>query len=176
MLISSGNFDKSNKLGEGSFAIVYKGHAGAHRNQLLQAARDPAEAALIAEWPAVVAIKVDKKKEVKGEDGAKAEAREAYRLKAEAEEILVCSKYRHRFMCSLLGGSVDGPTRCLVFEHCPGGSIKERMRGTVIDARTGKPFPPLTWEHRLRLAAQTCSALEYLHVAGTATQKATTHA
>ena len=134
--LMSGNFDIGNKLGEGSFAIVYKGHVGAHRNRLLQAARDPAEAALIAEWPDVVAIKVDKKKEVKGEDGAKAEAREAYRLKAEAEEILVCSKYRHRFMCSLLGGSVDGPTRCLVFQYCPGGSIRrEPTEGEHIRTR-----------------------------------------
>ena len=83
--------------------------------------------------------------------------------KADQEELKFCGKFVHPNVCRLFGFSTDGPSRCLVFEHCPGGSVKARLRGTAIDKSASLPFPPLTAAHRLRICAQLARALTFLH-------------
>jgi serine/threonine protein kinase len=83
-----------------------------------------------------------------------------------------------------------GPSRALVYEYCPGGSLYDRLankveigcylRGYTIHSsqvlvnttckcikKDGTKLPPLTWRHRLRLAAESARAVKYLHCAKT---------
>jgi serine/threonine protein kinase len=143
-----------NKLGEGGFAKVFLGDK----------TRSLARVPWPNTWPDRVAVKVDKDREQETAEATEKRKKSLINTaEAEAEEMRVLSKYQHQYMNGLLGWSIDGPSRALVFEHCPGGSVKDRMRGSVIDAGTGEAFPPLTWEHRLKIIAQICGALEYLH-------------
>ena len=164
----TGNLDPQRQLGEGSFAVVYLGDVSILRNVPHHTATnlETALMPMIKHLPRFVAVKVDKIVAAKeGESAKRLEQRSTFAKLAEVEELRVCTNYRHRFMCGLLGFSVDGPTRCMVYEYCEGGPLSERLGGTVVDPRTGELYGRLDWAHRLRLIAQVGSALEYLHMA-----------
>ena len=74
-----------------------------------------------------------------------------------------CATFAHPHLCKLLAFSVDGPSRCLVFEYCSGGSLGERLLGTKMDKGAGRLFPTLSPEHRFRICAEIARALTYLH-------------
>jgi serine/threonine protein kinase len=112
-------------LGKGAFATVFKGVM--YRQE--------------------VAVKVDH--EVKDEKMRK------FIKQQFVDEINTLYKYKHENLCMLLAHSIDGPTRCLVYEICHHGSIWDRLRNDQ--------QPSLTWAQRLRLAFGSTKALVYLH-------------
>jgi hypothetical protein len=112
-------------LGKGAFATVFKGVM--YRQE--------------------VAVKVDH--EVKDEKMRK------FIKHQFVDEINILYKYKHDNLCMLLAHSIDGPTRCLVYEICHNGSIWDRVRDPQA--------PVLTWLQRLSLALGSTKALAYLH-------------
>lgn len=73
-------------------------------------------------------------------------------------EIRVLSKVRHRHLVSLLGYSIEGNERLLVYEYMPQGALSrhlfhwERLK-----------FEPLSWARRLGIALDVARGVEYLH-------------
>ncbi|KAL9253993.1 U-box domain-containing protein, partial [Drosera capensis] len=67
-------------------------------------------------------------------------------------EVLSC--IRHPNMVLLLGACPE--YGCLVYEYMHNGSLEDRLfcRGGT---------PPLSWQHRFRIAAEICTALLFLH-------------
>ena len=73
-------------------------------------------------------------------------------------EIRVLSKYQHPNIVQLLGYSVDGPTRCLVYDLMESGSLEDRLA-----CKGGTPALP--WFRRVHIAHQAVKGLAYLHKA-----------
>ncbi|XP_074580758.1 U-box domain-containing protein 33-like [Curcuma longa] len=69
-------------------------------------------------------------------------------------EIEVLSKVRHPNLVTLIGACPEAWT--LVYEFLPNGSLEDRL--TRADNT-----PPLTWQARVRIASEICSALIFLH-------------
>ncbi|EPS70426.1 hypothetical protein M569_04331 [Genlisea aurea] len=73
-------------------------------------------------------------------------------------EIAVLSKVRHRHLVSLLGYSVEGNERILVYEYMAEGALSTHLfhwRKLGIE--------PLTWKRRLNIALDVARGIEYLH-------------
>ncbi|XP_064948682.1 U-box domain-containing protein 33-like isoform X1 [Musa acuminata AAA Group] len=70
------------------------------------------------------------------------------------KEINVLSKLRHPNLVNLIGTCVEA--WALVYAFFPNGSLEDRL--TCKDNT-----PPLTWQIRIRVAAEICSALNFLH-------------
>ncbi|CAL9222012.1 unnamed protein product [Arabidopsis halleri] len=73
-------------------------------------------------------------------------------------EIAVLAKVRHRHVIGLLGYSVNGDERLLVYEHMSQGNLGQHL---IEPARHG--YSPLTWEQRVRIALDVAHGVEYLH-------------
>ncbi|KAL6133712.1 hypothetical protein ACLB2K_065946 [Fragaria x ananassa] len=73
-------------------------------------------------------------------------------------EIAVLSKVRHRHLVSLLGYSVAGNERMLVYEYMPQGALSRHL----FHWKTFK-LEPLSWKRRLNIALDVARGLEYLH-------------
>ncbi|KAG9134655.1 hypothetical protein Leryth_000978 [Lithospermum erythrorhizon] len=73
-------------------------------------------------------------------------------------EIAVLSKVRHRHLVSLLGYSIEGNERILVYEYMPQGALSMHLFHW-------KKFnmEPLSWKRRLNIALDVARGLEYLH-------------
>ncbi|KAL8517670.1 hypothetical protein ACS0TY_015780 [Phlomoides rotata] len=73
-------------------------------------------------------------------------------------EIAVLSKVRHRHLVSLLGYSVEGNERILVYEHMSQGALSKHLFHW-------KKFElePLSWKRRLNIALDVARGIEYLH-------------
>ncbi|KAF5750585.1 receptor protein kinase TMK1 [Tripterygium wilfordii] len=73
-------------------------------------------------------------------------------------EIAVLSKVRHRHLVSLLGYSVEGNERILVYEYMPQGALSKHLFHW-------KSFElePLSWKRRLNIALDVARGMEYLH-------------
>ncbi|MED6106173.1 hypothetical protein PIB30_002625 [Stylosanthes scabra] len=73
-------------------------------------------------------------------------------------EIAVLSKVRHRHLVSLLGYSIEGNERILVYEYMPQGALSKHLFHW-------KSFgmEPLSWKRRLNIALDVARGLEYLH-------------
>lgn len=69
-------------------------------------------------------------------------------------QINVLSKLRHPNLVNLIGTCVEA--WALVYAFFPNGSLEDRL--TCKDNT-----PPLTWQIRIRVAAEICSALNFLH-------------
>lgn len=64
------------------------------------------------------------------------------------------SKLRHPNLITLIGAC---PEACaLVYEYLPNGSLEDRLN-------CKNNTPPLSWQTRIRIAAELCSALMFLH-------------
>lgn len=73
-------------------------------------------------------------------------------------EIAVLSKVRHRHLVSLLGYSVEGNERLLVYEYMPLGALSRHLfhwKSLNLD--------PLSWSQRLAIALDVARGMEYLH-------------
>ncbi|CAA6660499.1 unnamed protein product [Spirodela intermedia] len=73
-------------------------------------------------------------------------------------EISVLSKVRHRNLVSLLGYSVEGSERLLVYEYMPQGALSRHLfEGKKLG------LEPLSWKRRLNVALDVARGMEYLH-------------
>ncbi|KAJ7951146.1 putative U-box domain-containing protein kinase family protein [Quillaja saponaria] len=70
------------------------------------------------------------------------------------QEVEVLSKLRHPNLITLIGACPESWT--LVYEYLPNGSLEDRL-----SCRDNAS--PLSWQTRIRIAAQLCSALIFLH-------------
>ncbi|KAM3288354.1 receptor-like kinase TMK3 [Capsicum chacoense] len=73
-------------------------------------------------------------------------------------EISVLSKVRHRNLVSLLGYSVEGNERILVYEYMPQGALSTHLFNWK-----SLNFEPLSWKRRLNIALDVARGMEYLH-------------
>ncbi|KAL4295993.1 hypothetical protein GQ457_12G027190 [Hibiscus cannabinus] len=73
-------------------------------------------------------------------------------------EIAVLSKVRHRHLVSLLGYSIEGIERLLVYEYMSQGALSKHL----FHWKTLK-LEPLTWRRRLSIALDVGRGMEYLH-------------
>ncbi|XP_051150628.1 receptor protein kinase TMK1-like [Andrographis paniculata] len=73
-------------------------------------------------------------------------------------EITVLSKVRHRHLVSLLGYSIEGNERILVYEYMPQGALSKHL------FHWNKfQLEPLSWKRRLNIALDVARGMEYLH-------------
>ncbi|GER41847.1 protein kinase [Striga asiatica] len=73
-------------------------------------------------------------------------------------EIAVLSKVRHRHLVSLLGYSVEGNERILVYEYMSQGALSKHLfHWKKLD------LEPLSWKRRLNIALDVARGMEYLH-------------
>uniref|UniRef100_A0A5B6YZT2 non-specific serine/threonine protein kinase n=1 Tax=Davidia involucrata TaxID=16924 RepID=A0A5B6YZT2_DAVIN len=73
-------------------------------------------------------------------------------------EIAVLSKVRHRHLVSLLGYSIEGNERLLVYEYMPQGALSGHLfRWKSLN------LEPLSWTRRLNIALDVARGMEYLH-------------
>nr|XP_019071644.1 U-box domain-containing protein 33 isoform X3 [Solanum lycopersicum] len=70
------------------------------------------------------------------------------------QEVNILSKLRHPNVVTLIGACPEAWT--LVYEYLPNGSLEDRL--TCKDNT-----PPLSWQTRIRVAAELCCALIFLH-------------
>lgn len=73
-------------------------------------------------------------------------------------EIAVLSKVRHRHLVSLLGYSVEGNERILVYEYMPQGALSRHLFHWK-----SLNLEPLSWKRRLNIALDVARGMEYLH-------------
>ncbi|XP_050227874.1 receptor protein kinase TMK1-like [Mercurialis annua] len=73
-------------------------------------------------------------------------------------EIAVLSTVRHRHLVSLLGYSVEGNERILVYEYMPQGALSRHL----FHWKTFE-LEPLSWKRRLNIALDVARGVEYLH-------------
>ncbi|XP_028777641.1 receptor protein kinase TMK1 [Neltuma alba] len=73
-------------------------------------------------------------------------------------EIAVLSKVRHRHLVSLLGYSVEGNERILVYEYMSQGALSKHL----FQWKSLK-LEPLSWKRRLNIALDVARGMEYLH-------------
>lgn len=71
-------------------------------------------------------------------------------------EVQLLSKIQHPNIITLLGYSIYGESRLLVYELMQNGSLETQLHGSSHGSA-------LTWEHRLKIALDTARGLEYLH-------------
>ncbi|KAK3004752.1 hypothetical protein RJ639_018397 [Escallonia herrerae] len=70
------------------------------------------------------------------------------------QEVNMLSKLRHPNLVTLIGACPEA--WILVYEYLPNGSLEDRL-----NCRDNTP--PLSWQTRIRIAAELCSALIFLH-------------
>ncbi|XP_027334440.1 U-box domain-containing protein 33-like isoform X2 [Abrus precatorius] len=70
------------------------------------------------------------------------------------QEVEILSKLRHPNLITLIGACPESST--LVYEYLPNGSLEDRL---CCKDNT----QPLSWQTRIRIAAELCSALIFLH-------------
>ncbi|XP_073312563.1 U-box domain-containing protein 33-like [Primulina huaijiensis] len=70
------------------------------------------------------------------------------------QEVNILSKLRHPNIVTLIGACPE--TWALIYEYLPNGSLEDRLN-------CKNNTPPLTWQTRIRIAAEICSALIFLH-------------
>ncbi|XWS28514.1 hypothetical protein CRYUN_Cryun25bG0076200 [Craigia yunnanensis] len=73
-------------------------------------------------------------------------------------EIAVLSKVRHRHLVSLLGYSIEGNERLLVYEYMSEGALSKHL----FHWKSLK-LEPLSWTRRLSIALDVARGMEYLH-------------
>ncbi|MED6193034.1 hypothetical protein PIB30_015237 [Stylosanthes scabra] len=72
-------------------------------------------------------------------------------------EVEMLSRLHHRNLVKLIGICIEKPSRCLVYELVPNGSVESHLHGS--DKVTG----PLDWDARMKIALGAARGLAYLH-------------
>ncbi|CAI5469065.1 unnamed protein product [Closterium sp. Yama58-4] len=75
-------------------------------------------------------------------------------------EVMLLTSLRHPNLLSLVGYCDEGTEQILVFEHMKHGSLASWLRPP---AEAAESRPPLTFEQRVRIAADVARAVEFLH-------------
>ncbi|XP_062082554.1 receptor protein kinase TMK1-like [Humulus lupulus] len=73
-------------------------------------------------------------------------------------EIAVLSKVRHRHLVSLLGYTIEGTERLLVYDYMPQGALSRHLfhwKSLCLE--------PISWKRRLIIALDVARGMEYLH-------------
>ncbi|XP_059651393.1 U-box domain-containing protein 33 isoform X2 [Cornus florida] len=70
------------------------------------------------------------------------------------QEVDVLSKLRHPNLVTLIGACPDA--WALIYEYLPNGSLEDRLN-------CRENTPPLSWQTRIRIAAELCNVLIFLH-------------
>ncbi|KAI3849292.1 hypothetical protein MKW92_002426 [Papaver armeniacum] len=73
-------------------------------------------------------------------------------------EIAVLSKVRYRHLVSLLGYSIEGNERLLVYEYMPQGDLSKHLFQW-----DNLNMEPLSWKTRLNIALDVARGMDYLH-------------
>ncbi|KAI3493482.1 hypothetical protein L1887_41874 [Cichorium endivia] len=73
------------------------------------------------------------------------------------QEVNVLSKLRHPNLVTLIGACPDA--WIIIYEYLSGGSLEDRLN-------CKNNTPPLSWQTRIRIAAELCSVLIFLHSCG----------
>ncbi|CAK8544147.1 unnamed protein product [Lathyrus sativus] len=73
-------------------------------------------------------------------------------------EIAVLSKVRHRHLVALIGYSIEGNERILVYEYMPQGALSHHLFHWK-----SLGLEPLSWKRRLNIALDVARGMEYLH-------------
>ncbi|KAK2353744.1 U-box domain-containing protein [Trifolium repens] len=71
------------------------------------------------------------------------------------QEVTVLSKLRHPNLVTLIGANQE--SRTLIYEYLPNGSLEDHL------SRNDSNTSPLSWQTRIRIATELCSALIFLH-------------
>jgi serine/threonine protein kinase len=159
-------------LGRGGFATVYLGQM-----HLKTRKRSPGAGA-----DSGTGMTVAVKKEIVFEDGGGGAVSKGERF-VDGQflmEVLVLYQCRHPNICNLVGHSIDGPARCLIYEFCGNGCLQGLLR-KPLEEGSPKPsslppspsthnmpvelpgMPPLTWSQRLKLSVDCARGVNYLH-------------
>ncbi|XP_071688686.1 U-box domain-containing protein 33-like [Rutidosis leptorrhynchoides] len=72
-------------------------------------------------------------------------------------EVNILSKMRHPNLVTLIGACPDD--RIIIYEYLSGCSLEDRLE-------CKNNTPPLSWKNRIRIAAELCSVLLFLHSCG----------
>ncbi|KMZ66312.1 putative Receptor protein kinase [Zostera marina] len=123
------NFSSENILGCGGFGVVYKGKC---ENGLLLAVKRMESFPLSRNSKAITEFH---------------------------SEISALSKLRHRNLVSLLGYSIEGNERLLVYEYMANGALSNHL----FRSKRVAGIKPLPWNARLSIALDMARGLEYLH-------------
>ncbi|CAA0395926.1 unnamed protein product [Arabidopsis thaliana] len=75
-------------------------------------------------------------------------------FKAEVDLLL---RVHHINLVTLVGYCDEGQHLVLIYEYMSNGNLKQHLSGECTSS-------PLSWENRLRIAAETAQGLEYLHI------------
>ncbi|EXC37762.1 putative receptor protein kinase TMK1 [Morus notabilis] len=73
-------------------------------------------------------------------------------------EIAVLSKVRHRHLVSLLGYTIEGNERLLIYDYLPQGALSRHLFHWK-----SLNLKPLSWTNRLIIALDVARGMEYLH-------------
>lgn len=127
------NFSESRILGKGGAGTVYKG--------------------MLSDG-SIVAVK----KSNKMDEG---------QIEQFINEILILSQINHRYIVKVLGCCLEIEVPLLVYEYISNGTLSSHIHGNLChnsDPTVSKPSTiTLSWDHRLRIAAEVAGALSYMH-------------
>ena len=135
---STSGFSFDNILGKGGFATVY-------RARLTQATA----VSFAMQEDDIVAVKVLQTRN-KPTDDEKAAKWEEMRRKQLIAELTSMGRLRHKNISALLGHSIDGPSYCMIYEFCNGGSLLDRLQKH--QDSNGEAVPVLSASERLWIA------------------------
>lgn len=81
------------------------------------------------------------------------------------KELSVASRLKHENFVRLLGYTISGDLRVLVYEFAAMGTLHDVLHGPrIVEAQEPEPGRPvLSWEQRAQIALDAARGLEYLH-------------